>query len=224
MVFQHYNESSCTEESMHNLINRVHYGEIKLLNEFFGKRNRILDVGCGVGTLSAALLRISDEVIGIDFSPSAIQVAQQNYYGVKSLKFILHDVEKEKLPFPNSNFDGILLSHVLEHISPSSLHFVLNEIERVLHQDGILVIVAPNCGPSYRRFIFLDKDFGREDKTHKCFFTMNSFRLLLAQYFHVKKIFTYPLPGLWLISLRFAKIFSLAFGNNLYAICAKKQN
>jgi trans-aconitate methyltransferase len=49
---------------------------------------RILDLGCGTGHLTAQIAERSHEVIGLDSSPSMIALARQNY---PRLKFILAD-------------------------------------------------------------------------------------------------------------------------------------
>lgn len=90
---------------------------------------KILDIGCGHGKI----LR-GNNVYGIDVSISALKIAKsrQNV----ALADTCH------IPFKNGVFDGVLMSHVLEHVeNPEN---VLKEVCRVLKQNAKLVIAVPN--------------------------------------------------------------------------------
>lgn len=41
-------------------------------------RSRVLDVGCGAGEHTILLTRLGYDVLGIDFSPQAIEMAREN--------------------------------------------------------------------------------------------------------------------------------------------------
>jgi SAM-dependent methyltransferase len=55
-------------------------------------------------------------------------------------KFYLQSIT-EKTSFPDKTFDGIVLAEVIEHLFED--HAALNEINRILKDDGILVITVP---------------------------------------------------------------------------------
>lgn len=71
---------------------------------------RILDVGCGTGQLTAEIARAGAETLGIDSSPAMIEQATKNYPG---LKFEVADVRA--LPF-REEFDAVF--------SNAALHWV----------------------------------------------------------------------------------------------------
>ena len=54
-----------------------------------------------------------------------------------------HDV-KTRLPFGDHSFDAVYHSHVLEHLSPESGQFCIQECYRVLKPGGVLRIVVPD--------------------------------------------------------------------------------
>lgn len=49
------------------------------------------------------------------------------------------------LPFPVDTFDGILIQHVIEHLTCHEAVHVLADCRRVLKPRGICVVSVPNC-------------------------------------------------------------------------------
>jgi ubiquinone/menaquinone biosynthesis C-methylase UbiE len=103
-------------------------------------KDRILDIGCG--TYPLFLLQSNFfEKYGIDKVSYSREIEQ-----LKNSNIIIsnHDiVTEEKLPFENSNFDAVTMLAVFEHIEPTNLAEVLNEIHRVLRPEGIFIITTP---------------------------------------------------------------------------------
>jgi len=96
-----------------------------------GESTRILDVGCGAGSLLVSMgdLRFRN-LLGVDpFIPADVQY--QN--GVTILKRVLHDVVGE--------FDVIMFHHAFEHISDPAP--TLNTVHRLLAPGGYCVIRIP---------------------------------------------------------------------------------
>jgi ubiquinone/menaquinone biosynthesis C-methylase UbiE len=87
----------------------------------------VLDVGCGNSFPDTVLQFFpNSETIGIDIKKGKVTLVADGQY----------------LPFRHSIFDGILCSHVLEHMIDDSKG--LNEIFRVLKIQGIFSLVVPN--------------------------------------------------------------------------------
>jgi len=102
--------------------------------------SRVLDLGCGGGSLAAALAKDFPGLIftGVDISKNAIKDAQK--FSTDNLNFIHIDSERN-LPFSNGYFEAVLLVDVLEHISrPAGL---LARAGRVLVKGGYLYISVP---------------------------------------------------------------------------------
>jgi len=74
--------------------------------------DRVLDIGCGRGTVANTLAQKAIQVIGIDFNKKNIDYAQ-SHYSRSNLRFIQGDA---LVNLPSQRFDIIILSSVLEHI------------------------------------------------------------------------------------------------------------
>jgi malonyl-CoA O-methyltransferase len=74
----------------------------------------ILDVGCGTGRHAIPLASLGARVTGIDFSEGMLAKARTKP-GADAVRFISHDLHTP-LPLPDSSFDVVLCTLVLEHI------------------------------------------------------------------------------------------------------------
>ena len=101
---------------------------------------RVLDLGCGSGYGAGAIAEHAKEVYAVDVSTEAIEYARNNYKR-KNLNFCTINPE-EKLPFPDWSFDVVLSFQVIEHVEEDANY--LAEAERVLKNDGILIIITPD--------------------------------------------------------------------------------
>lgn len=99
--------------------------------------DRFLDIGCGAGTLCHAVKDRFKDIYGVDISENALDIAKK--YCTNTSKVNLN---VERLPFEDGYFDAVACLDVIEHLfDPVCL---LEEIGRVLKNDGVLVISAPN--------------------------------------------------------------------------------
>jgi len=106
---------------------------------------RILDVGCAWGYDAVYLAKKSREYYGIDINPNSIAKAKRLH---PHLNF--QQASAEKIPFPNSFFDAVVMSEVLEHVKNEIS--TLREVDRVLKHGGLFVLGTPHRGA----FSFLD--------------------------------------------------------------------
>jgi len=99
-------------------------------------RSKVLDIGCGTGKTTSALISMGMDVTGLDFSPSAISHCV-SIFGDKA-KFTI--AECERMPFPDKHFDAVVAVHVLEHLSETQLKDTVKEISRVLMPGGLVFV------------------------------------------------------------------------------------
>ncbi|GAC1506122.1 MAG: hypothetical protein NVS1B3_05370 [Candidatus Dormibacteraceae bacterium] len=113
---------------------KLHY----LLDDLAGIRGRVLDVGCGAGSVAKAVRRERPdlEVSGCDLSESALATASFDPGGVD---FRL--ATAERLPYGDAEFDFVWIFDVLEHVDDPEV--VLREVRRVLKPGGGFHIVLP---------------------------------------------------------------------------------
>lgn len=99
-------------------------------------RGRMLDVGCGDGSVLKLANELEWDTEGVDFDPAAVANATRNGLSVR-----LGALKDQR--YPENAFDLVLMSHVIEHV-PEPLA-TLSEIRRVLRHGGMLVITTPNA-------------------------------------------------------------------------------
>jgi methionine biosynthesis protein MetW len=102
---------------------------------------KLLDIGCGDGSISLALKEAlaAKQVFGIEISHKGADEARE-----KGIVCSVLDVDESPLPFEDDSMDAICATQIIEHLyDPDRL---LDEILRVLHPEGFAIISAPNLG------------------------------------------------------------------------------
>jgi SAM-dependent methyltransferase len=105
----------------------------RILRRYAPPHARILDVGCGTGATTAALLRFGD-VSGFDMGLAGLRHAQARGLSVAC-------GSAENLPAGDASFDVVVALDVLEHLDDDRR--ALAEILRVLRPGGILLATVP---------------------------------------------------------------------------------
>jgi len=108
-----------------------------------GKRDTILDVGCGGGVTVRKLAAVAAEgkVYGIDHSEQSVAVARRtNRQGIAEGRVEIRQASVSGLPFSDGLFD--LVTAVETHYFWPDLPADMREVLRVLKPGGTLVIMA----------------------------------------------------------------------------------
>jgi SAM-dependent methyltransferase len=94
---------------------------------------RVLDVGCGPGALTAELVaRVgASAVSAVDPSPSFVAAARDRYPGVEVVQ-----ASAEALPFPDGTFDAAIAQLVVHFMPDPTIG--LGEMARVTRRDGVV--------------------------------------------------------------------------------------
>ncbi len=95
-----------------------------------------LDIGCGTGVLTRALMPILEPtamVEAIDFSPGMVEQARQN---LQDERVSFHVADARELPYEADSFDVVLVFSTMPHIDPMEDGFA--EFARVLKTGGVL--------------------------------------------------------------------------------------
>ncbi len=107
---------------------------------------RILDVGCGLGFMTARLAKILDnsgEVVGIDPMESAIILAQQEhatgrYHIAEAESFAYTMAERGEEPFSHA-----ILNMVLHSVNDETALGILQGVRRCLQPGGAIIVIIP---------------------------------------------------------------------------------
>jgi len=108
-----------------------------VLAELNWKGKTVLDVGCGTGETAFLIAeRGAKKVVGIDYAPQAIAVAEATYKS-PNLFFEIKNVMAVR-----ERFDAIVIMGTLEHIDdPLGL---LKKLKTLLNPGGSIIITSPN--------------------------------------------------------------------------------
>ncbi len=110
---------------------------------------RLLDIGCGPGTISVGLAEAIDpgELHGIDIEESQVTMARQAAEGGGHRNARFHTGSATSLPFDDNSFDAAHFHAVLMHVPDTRA--VLREAMRVLKPGGLIagreMIGAGSC-------------------------------------------------------------------------------
>lgn len=115
------------------------------LTELAGLREgeRVLDVGCGTGTLAIAAKQHvgkSGVVVGIDASPAMIERAKRKADTV-GVDVSFQTAIVEALPFPDASFDVVFNTLMLHHLPRPAREQCAREMRRVLRPGGRVLAV-----------------------------------------------------------------------------------
>lgn len=100
---------------------------------------RILDIGCGTGTLAVMLKRshADVEVIGLDPDPKALRRAKTKATRA-GLSLQLDQGFADELPYADDSFDRVFSSFMFHHLEEQDREKMLREVLRVLRPGGSL--------------------------------------------------------------------------------------
>lgn len=103
---------------------------------------KILDVGCGNGSIANTLIDMGYDVYGVDASHGGIEFANK----VNPNRFFITDFEKMTLPagMPIKKFDLIISTEVIEHLY--SPHAFMKFCRICLKPDGEILLSTPYHG------------------------------------------------------------------------------
>jgi len=103
----------------------------------------VLEIGCATGSLSLAAKRQAGptgSVFAIDIIPEMIEVSRKKAAQAK-LDITFQSGSIEDIPFPDENFDVVMCSFMIFHMSEKVRNKGIYEIYRVLKPSGRLMVL-----------------------------------------------------------------------------------
>jgi 2-polyprenyl-3-methyl-5-hydroxy-6-metoxy-1,4-benzoquinol methylase len=139
----------------------------------------VLDLGCGAGEFSAALVQAGARVVGVDVAREALRRAGEHAPGADLRLWR----DGEPLPLEDASVDVVWAGEVIEHVVDVAPW--LSEVRRVLRPRGTLLLTTPHHGPlillglalSPRRFA----EHFEPRSDHVRFFSPRTLRALLHE-------------------------------------------
>lgn len=103
---------------------------------------RTLDVACGEGYGSALLASAATSVVGVDVADDVVAHARERYRDRANLRFEAGSAAN--LPLADGSVDAVVSFETIEHLPREDQPRMIAEIARVLTDDGVLILSAPN--------------------------------------------------------------------------------
>ena len=163
------------------------------------QKPRILDIGCGNGSLSNFLAQQGYEVVGVEESESGVKLANQTFPNCRFIQGSIYDLPYSEL---GDNFDTVISIEVIEHLFyPKEL---VRSAKKCLKPNGHLILTTPYHG--YLKNLVMaatgkmDKHFTTlRDGGHIKFFSVPTMTALLKSenYTNIKFKFAGRFPYLW---------------------------
>lgn len=113
--------------------------------------HHVLEVGCGIGTVSSLLARQvpKGKVLAVDISPESISKAKKIWKSQQNLSFEVSDMSD--FDKADQQFDFFVFPDVLEHIPVDQHQALFQKIQKHAHQDSVVFVHIP--APRYLQWM-----------------------------------------------------------------------
>lgn len=149
------------------------------------KSGKILDIGCGNGSMAIELIKQGYDVYGIDASETGINIAKRFYPD----RFFLQNINSKKLPIEieHIKFDTLISTEVIEHLFDPKGYIQFCKNILFTNGGGTLIISTPYHGFLKNLLISLTNKWDSHlnpfwDGGHIKFWSKNTLITLLRNY------------------------------------------
>ena len=198
-----------------DVVHAEHLARYGVAAQLAGSR-RALDAACGEGYGTNLLAQAgATSVVGVDFDDATVAHARARY---PAADFVHGDVRR--LPFEDGEFDLVVSFETIEHVRDPEV--ALDELRRVLAEEGQLLISTPN-----KHSYLVENEFHEREFTHEEFVELLSARftnvdLLLQHNWLASGVFpadeAREASGKETPAARFGKLTGIEPGGELYTV------
>jgi len=106
--------------------------------DFFPAKGNVLDLGCGRGEFLELLSESGRQGVGVESDPDLVDVCRSKGLKVENgevLKWLHED---------KGRWDGIMIGHLIEHLSGSEAYALIQLATQRLTTGGRIVLLTPN--------------------------------------------------------------------------------
>jgi len=129
-------------------------------------KNKILDLGCGMGHYSNYVYNKGFKVTGIDFSEEMIKIAKNNN---SDISFLVSDICNLDV-LQSEKYDGIIIAYVLQHLSKKEVEQLFSNIKDYLESSAKLLIflregtsIVEEVEPIDTRFKYIINEYSKDE-------------------------------------------------------------
>jgi len=97
----------------------------------------VIDLGTGIGAAAFPAGRVAGRVVGLDYAPAMLPIAQRIGRQQHAPNVIFHQADMHRLPYRTDTFSVALASFGFNGVDPGQ---VFNEVRRILQAGGRLVL------------------------------------------------------------------------------------
>ena len=108
---------------------------------------RLLSIACSTGIIEERLVQMGLEVYAVDVARAPLELAKDRGICVQQAD------ASDNLPYKDGSFDFIFAGEIIEHLIDTKTF--LCELNRILRDDGILLLTTPNLARFPDRIRFL---------------------------------------------------------------------
>ena len=112
--------------------------------------SNVLEIGCGIGTVSNLILKFITEgsFVGLDISPESINMAKNFNAFHKKAEFMVNDMSNFT---HKTKFDFVVFPDVLEHIPVEQHANIFETVSKLTTRDAVILINIPE--PNYLNWV-----------------------------------------------------------------------
>lgn len=107
--------------------------------EVLAGSRHVVDLGCGRGELLQLLTEHGIDAYGVDLEPDFVDLVRS-----KGIRAVQQDIQAHLEGLAVGEVDGIVISHVVEHLKSSQIYALVQRAADVLSKGGTLVVETPN--------------------------------------------------------------------------------